>query len=284
MDWRWDLIKSNWSLSPAEREVGKIYVDEIASRKRDPVLTALWSFYDDLQANLRVDLDFPSMAKAYEIMTERPKARQYIEGMVLCRVPAQEISMQCGISPSVITAYEAMFFDVRPYLHLEAWICELVFSGDLVRRLNQFDVYLLSRRVAWLMGAGVFHCMYGGGRACPELVKHAERNIHEISRKSALLRSMTRGHMDEELDVALIQEVVQATRVQQGAGDGVTAGGFEAKHANAVVSMLSAVTLSVADPSLEATLQQPARDQRTSDIVRGVLESRAVQPVVAEIS
>lgn len=287
VDWRWNLIKTNWSLSTVERDAGQAYVREMARRQRDPVLDALWDFYDELQSSVRTDVDFPAMAKAYEVMTSRPKAQIYIEGMVLNGVPATDISAQCGISPSVITAYEAMFFDVRPYLHLESWVCELVFSGDIISRLNFRDSILISRRVAWLMGPGVFHGLYGGGRACPELLKRTEQHVHEISRKSALLRSMVRGRMDEELDVALIQEVVVAARAAATDSGNTTAGGFEAKHANAVVSMLSSVTLSVADPSLVATIQQPARDQRTSDIVRGVLETRAAKsakPVVAEVS
>lgn len=284
VDWRWDLVKAHWSLSPVERESGQHYIRAIAQRQRDPVLAALWDFYDDLQSNAQVDLDFPSMAKAYEIKTDRPKAQIYIEGMVLCRVPANEISMQCGIAPSVITAYEAMFFDVRPYLHLESWVCELVFAGDLVSRLHIRDVYLLSRRIAWLMGPGVFHGMYGGSKACPELVSRAELHVHEITRKSALLRSMVRGRMDEELDVAIVQEIITASRAaSQADGRGVSAGGFDSKHTGAVVSMLSAAVLSVADPSLPATIAQPARDPRTADIVREVLGARSAQPVVAEV-
>ena len=282
VDWRWILVKENWSLSPGERETGQAYIREIATRRRDPVLAAMWDFYDELQSNQRTDLEFPAMAQAYEVMTSRPRAQVYIEGMVLCGVPAWEISASCGISPSVITAYEAMFFDVRPHLHLESWVCELVFAGDTVSRLNHKDTIFISRRIAWLMGPGVFHGMYGGGRACPELVVRAEQHIHEITRKSALLRSMVRGHMDEELDISLVQEVVAAARAASQAGSAATGGGFEAKHASAVVSMLSAVTLSVADPSLETTIQQPARDQRTADIVAEVVKTRALQPVEAE--
>ena len=265
VDWRWILVKENWSLSPGERETGQAYIREIATRRRDPVLAAMWDFYDELQSNQRTDLEFPAMAQAYEVMTSRPRAQVYIEGMVLCGVPAWEISASCGISPSVITAYEAMFF-----------------AGDTVSRLNHKDTIFISRRIAWLMGPGVFHGMYGGGRACPELVVRAEQHIHEITRKSALLRSMVRGHMDEELDISLVQEVVAAARAASQAGSAATGGGFEAKHASAVVSMLSAVTLSVADPSLETTIQQPARDQRTADIVAEVVKTRALQPVEAE--
>jgi len=284
VDWRWNTVKTNWSLSPAERDVGRHYVQVMAQRQRDPVLAALWDFYDDLQSNAQVDLDFPAMAKAYEIKTDRPKAQIYIEGMVLCGVPANEISMQCGIAPSVITAYEAMFFDVRAYRHFESWVCELVFAGDLIGRLHVRDTYLISRRVAWLMGPGVFHGMYGGGKACPELMVRAEQHVHEITRKSALLRSMVRGHMDEELDVALVQEIITATREASKDDGKSNSAGFDTKHTSAVVSMLSAATLSVADPSLPATIAQPARDPRTSDIVREVLGVRSAQPVAAEIS
>lgn len=283
VDWRWNLVKANWSLSPVERDAGRAYIQATAQRKRDSVLAALWDFYDQLQSNIQVDFDFPSMALAYEVKTDRPKAQIYIEGMVLCGVPAHEISISQGLAPSVITAYEAMFFDVRPYLQMESWVCELVFGGDLVGRLHARDAFLISRRIAWLAGPGVFHGFFGGGRACPELMRRAEQHIHEITRKSALLRSMVRGHMDEELDVSLIQEVVTATRVAS-LGDGKGGGGgFDAKHTSAVVSLLSQATLSVADPSLPATIAQPARDPRTSDVVKEVLGARAAQPVAAEV-
>ena len=283
VDWRWTLIKTNWSLGPTERNAGRHYIREVAQRRRDPVLAALWDFYDDIQSNLQVELDFPSMSLAYEIKTDRPKAQIYIEGMTLCGVPANEISMSCGIAPSVITAYEAMFFDVRPYLNLESWVCELVFGGDLVNRLHIRDTYLISRRIAWLMGPGVFHGLFGGGRACPELVQRAEQHIHEITRKSALLRSMVRGHMDEELDVALVQEVVEATRAASLTDGKLNSAGFDTKHTSAVVSLLAKATLSVADPSLPATIAQPARDPRTSDVVKEVLRARIAKPVAAEV-
>jgi hypothetical protein len=283
VDWRWDLIKTNWSTGAAERETGAAYVSEIAKRQRDSVLPAMWDFYDELQSNTQIELNYPSMAKAYEVMTTRPKAKLYIEGMTLCAVPPAEISAQCGVAPSVISAYEAMFFDVRSYLHLESWVCELVFGGDVLWRLNHRDAILLSRRIAWLAGPGVFHSLFGGGRSCPELMKRAEQHIHEITRKSALLRSMVRGRMDEELDVAMIQEVIESTRAASALDSGASPAGFEARHANAVISMLSAVPLSVADPSLQATLEQPARDPRTSDTVAEVLRSKAAQPVVAEV-
>jgi hypothetical protein len=285
VDWRWELVKSNWSTGPQERDQGRAYVDEIAKRRRDAILPLLWEFYDQLQCNLRTDLDFPSMALAYEVKTSRPHAQIYLDGMVLNGVPANEISMQCGIAPSVIQAYEAMFFDVRPYLHHESWVCELAFAGDMIARLNQRDIVLISRRVAWLMGCGVFHGLYGGGRSCPELMKRSELHVHELTRKTALLRSMTRGRMDEELDISLVQEIVAANRAAS-SGELAGAAGFDAKHANAVVSMLGAVTLSVADPSLPATIQQPARDPRTSDVVRDVIENRKARvaaPITAEV-
>lgn len=285
VDWRWELVKTNWSTGSQERDQGRAYVDEIAKRRKDAVLPLLWEFYDQLQCNLRTDLEFPSMAQAYELMTSRPAAKVYLEGMVLCGVTPQAISMSSGIAPSVITAYEAMFFDVRPYLHHESWVCELAFNGDMIARLNQRDIVLLSRRVAWLMGPGVFHGLYGGGKACAELLKRAEQHTYELTRKTALLRSMTRGRMDEELDISLVQEVVTAARAAS-TGELAGAAGFDAKHANAVVSMLGAITLSVADPSLPATIQQPARDPRTSDVVKDVVENRKARvaaPITAEV-
>src|SRR5262245_4864235 len=68
------------------------------------------------QAEDRLARSMPSLSEAYRVYAAGGLRRWEVEARLLATEPTDVIGEKCGLSPAVVTAYEALYYSVRECL------------------------------------------------------------------------------------------------------------------------------------------------------------------------
>ncbi len=152
-DWRWQRAK-------------EIHEGEgpMASRRRDGLQGNKWirRAVDYLTAEAAATSDAQRVALAdgytdifwavWAWQAQANPQRHSIEAHLLARETNYEIGYRCGVAPSVVEAYEALFFNVREKLHHRQYILNCVMGPAIHRGLSEREYDLLWKLYGYFLG------------------------------------------------------------------------------------------------------------------------------------
>lgn len=102
----------------------------------------------------------PALFWAHNMWTEdKIPTKWAIEAHVLADEPVEEIAQRIGADPSVVEAYEAVFFDVRSRLANREYIINVVMKDAVTRGLTERNYDLLWKLFGYQCGSVVLDAM-----------------------------------------------------------------------------------------------------------------------------
>jgi hypothetical protein len=240
-------------------------------RSADSVTRRAYQFKCAVDAGLDTG-PWPDITAAYELFSNRPSERTFIEGLLLTGAPNPMVANLVGCDPEDVQAFHDLFFDVRARLDKPGWIVAQLFEGALYSNVNSRDKVGQLHRVAWLGGPDVFLAFYSS--ASDPMTRKAIQEIQAgILTKCSLLASMNLVGRDE-INVDLVRITLEAAKEDVAAA---VAGGDE-EVAQTMLSFIKSVPLLVADPTVEANLSLPAREKRAHEYLVTKVEAPDVDP------
>ncbi len=275
-DWRWGLV---CDLSAMRETMARARLEEI----NDLGVTAVYEFKMFRDREIDVGKDYRCIQNAYSLYTESPGLRSSLEAYLLCSDITMEdivekwkiISPKKTLALGDIYAYAETFFDVRDILNKPEWICTLLF-GDilgLIRDINNTSRLGEHHRAGWLLGSKILETYVDPKGALKSTLRGGDlrealaSQIEEIAYRQTLIASFCKTRGDERsletMRSVLMMIKDRAIHALGGVGNGDT-------NADAVMTFLQEIPFSVANPSLEANKQLPARETRVHEMIRTV--------------
>jgi hypothetical protein len=252
IDWRWALAADSTEYSDSQA----LYRLQSA----DDLTKSAYLFKRAADEGLDTSR-WPDIAAAYELHTNRPGERLFVEGLLLAEGIDEYIADLNGCAPEDIRAYHDLFFDVRPRVKQPGWVVSQLFQGSLYQSLNPRDRTAQLHRVAWLGGIEVFESFYTG-RYDDSIREAMVLRIRDMMSKQTFLASGCSGGSGE-LNLELMRLYIDDTN--KTIANTVAGGGKDKELGEAVMGFLSSMSLKVADPKDPANLALPAREPRASD-------------------
>ncbi len=252
VDWRWALASDATEYTQTQA------LARLAGA--DPIVLDGYRFKRAADAGRPTD-KWPAVESAYELKTNRPAERLFIEGMLLADADYAYIATMAGCSPDDVRAYHDLFFDVKTRLQSSAWVVGNLFQGALYQTMNVRDRIAQMHRLAWLGGVAVFEAYYTG-RYDDEIRQKVVHSIRDImAKKTLLMVGCTEGGDETKLDMIriFIDDTNKVVREVLGGP------GAEKEYGAAVMSFLSSVSMQVVNPADPANLTLPAREPRAAE-------------------
>jgi hypothetical protein len=146
-NWRWE--RARWL---REHRVGRRHGDDA------PTLVA--KDFQLKEARCRSYLDFEALERKYpgifwaqrEYLQPDSLTRWAIEAYLLARTKLEDIADWCATTVEVIIWYEALFFNVLPYLRHDTYIVNVVMGRSVHHGLMERDFDLLWKMIGYAMG------------------------------------------------------------------------------------------------------------------------------------
>lgn len=201
--------------------------------------------------------DWPDIAAAYELFTNRPRERLAIEGMLLAQADDLSAAAMIGCGAEDVSAYHDLFFDVRPQLGHAAWVVGQLFQGGLYAAFSPRDVVAQMHRVAWLGGPEIFQAYYTGKYDDTIRSQMVERIRDLMSKQTLLAAGCVNG--GAELNMELLRVFIDDTN--HAVANTISSSTNE-QLGGEVLKFLSAMPLTVADPTDKRNLSLPAIEPR----------------------
>lgn len=102
----------------------------------------------------------PDFFWAHWIYTTEANPQKYsIEAHILAQESDYDIGFRTGIAPAVITAYEALFFNVRDKLRHQQYILNCVIGPDVHQTITEQKYFLLWKLYAYFLGPFVLEAL-----------------------------------------------------------------------------------------------------------------------------
>ncbi len=274
-DWRWGRV---CELTAMRETMARVRLEEI----NDLGVTSAYEFKTFRDRELDVGEEYSCIKNAYTLFTEAPGLRSSLEAYLLCSdIEVEDIltkwtqGSDAGLKLGDIYAYTETFFDVRGILNKPEWICTLLF-GDilgLIRDISNTSRLGEHHRAGWLLGSKILETYVDPKGALQTTMKGGAlrealaSQIEEIAYRQTLIASFCKTRGDERsletMRSVLMMIKDRAIHALGGAGTGDT-------NADAVMTFLQEIPFSVANPSLEANKQLPAREARVHEMIRTV--------------
>jgi hypothetical protein len=274
-DWRWGRV---CELSAMRETAARVRLEEI----NDLGVTSAYEFKTFRDRELDVGEEYSCIKNAYTLFTEAPGLRSSLEAYLLCSdIEVEDIlskwtqGNEAGLKLGDIYAYTETFFDVRGILNKPEWICTLLF-GDilgLIRDISNTSRLGEHHRAGWLLGSKILETYVDPKGALQTTMKGGAlrealaSQIEEIAYRQTLISSFCKTRGDERsletMRSVLMMIKDRAIHALGGVGTGDT-------NADAVMTFLQEIPFSVANPSLEANKQLPAREARVHEMIRTV--------------
>ena len=143
-DWRWQ--RASWRIATGSRR-GERHDDEWTRRA-----VRCQKGHRRVACGRRPYRAQPDLEHAFNISRKPDWLRAELEARILADQPVGEISSAIGLPDKVISAFEAMFFDVRPRLAMGAWIALNVIGLKPMEPLAPLDVAAVWRLFGFLFG------------------------------------------------------------------------------------------------------------------------------------
>ena len=252
LDHRWSLATdaTHYSLDQARYKL----------RSADSVTRTAFDFKRMADAGLDTGA-WPEITAATDLQLNRSAERTFCEGLLLAGADNAEIARHMGCHPGDVQAFHDLFFDVRPYRENAGWVVARLFGGSLYSSVSHRDVVGKLHRIAWLGGPHVFLAYYTGVREA-FVTTEVQDLVKDVLRKQSLLTSMSVSGNDESA-VEILRLMLEDSTKDVAS---VAAGGDE-QTANAMLGFLKTMTLTIADPTVEANQQLPARELRAHEFL-----------------
>ncbi len=252
VDWRWAKAADAAEYTPSQA----LYRLQTA----DSLVAAAYRFKYAADHQLEVPYECEVVSDAYQLFTDRPYERLFVEGMLLGGEKNDSvIAKKIGATPDVIAVFHDLFFDVRGYLEAEGWVVARLFEGSLYGGLSSRDRVGQLHRIAWLCGSYLFGSFYSG-KFDPGLRQQINLRMSDILTKNSMLTALCLGAGGGEQNVQVLAMCLEETRAAVAAA--AESGTGDKEFAGAVLGFLRSVPLQVADPSDTAKLDLSAREAR----------------------
>jgi len=170
--WRWDRITFLASKPGVKTRKPAKFDDNIIVTGRNYLNQYNAVTRNTAQLGNPVDMDnaftgvytqYPYMAMAHKIYTDRTFARYAIEAMVLARQSPTDIAKELGCPVEVIETYEFVFYDVRDRLDSSMYIMDALLSPALKHGMGGTDFDFLWKNIAYTHGIGALRAMWSLG-------------------------------------------------------------------------------------------------------------------------
>ena len=137
-EWRFNRVLQLVDRRPTPLRCSK-YDDEVVRQARAFLLK--WRNGDDRQRDELFAAN-PGLVSAY-LIYERgvndAEVEVVLQARLLTKMPFNEIALLSGVMPATIEYYEALFFNVRPYLTNRDWITRTILVPAIMRQFAQTD-------------------------------------------------------------------------------------------------------------------------------------------------
>ena len=167
--WRWDRITFLASKPGVKTRKPAKFDDSIISLGRNYLNQYNTITQASSQVGNPVDMDnaftgvytqYPHMAMAHKIYTDRTFARYAIEAMVLAKQSPADMAKELGCPVEVIETYEFVFYDVRDRLDSPMYIMDALLSPALKHGMGGTDYDFLWKNIAYTHGIGALRAMW----------------------------------------------------------------------------------------------------------------------------
>lgn len=101
----------------------------------------------------------PEIFWAYRTFIEESPKKAAIEAQILARSDDYAIGFRAGLPPSVVEAYEALFFNVREKLHHRGYILHTVIGPAMQRSMTERDYGVLWKLYGYFLGPYIVDAM-----------------------------------------------------------------------------------------------------------------------------
>jgi hypothetical protein len=105
--------------------------------------------------------DFPALNEAYGVQSGEPLRRFELEARLLTGQGDADIAARCGLSPAGIVAYHDIFHEVRPHLHADTYVVNVLIGPKVHRGLQPSDQEQLLKLAGFALGGPAVDEMLG---------------------------------------------------------------------------------------------------------------------------
>ena len=165
-DWRWQ--RASWRIATGSRRGERL--DDESTRR---AILCLRSFRREAQGRRPYRPD-PELQQVWLLSRRHDWERAELEARIIANQPVEEISSAMGVPAGVISAFEAMFFDVRPRLAMGGWIALDVIGLKPMEPLTLLDVVAAWKLFGFTFGPLTIDALIAGSDRV-ELEKHGLR-------------------------------------------------------------------------------------------------------------
>lgn len=110
----------------------------------------------------------PAIADALSLSREIPPDRRCeLEARLLADQPIEVIAQKCSLPVKVVEAYEALWFNIRPFLHAKDWIAAKVIGPGLWVGFTREEEGQLWKFIGWNGGAMALDVLFAVTRNQP---------------------------------------------------------------------------------------------------------------------
>ena len=165
-----------------------------------------------------VYVQYPSIAMAHKIYTERNFARYAIEALVLAKQAPQEIAKDLGCHPDVVITYEFLYYDIRDRIDNSLFIMDALLSPAMKYGMAGTDHDFLWKSIAYSHGVAALKGLWTLGEVDTETKAKLADVMTTLMNRSALravaIRQPNQHNAHDILDEHNDKAQIEATAKQ----------------------------------------------------------------------